>query len=84
MGSSHLRSVVVQTSMNLTQFAVKGQWNQATAIRSNTGVNADFQTIFNQSKPTAAAGAYRRVVRGFVTDIFFPKGGAADPVGGVW
>ena len=80
VGSAHSGNIVVQTSMNLTPFAVTGQWNQATAIRGNSSVYADFLHVFRQSTPRYGGGGYYARSRGFVTNIFFPKGRAADPV----
>jgi len=77
-GSSHLSDIVVQSSMNLTPFAVAGQWNQATVMR-NADVYDDFSLIFAQSALRTGKGYYARQ-RGYVTNIFFPKGGAPDPV----
>ena len=60
VGSAHSRNIVVQTSMNLTPFAVTGQWNQATAIRGNSDVYADFLHVFKQSTPRYGGGGYLR------------------------
>ena len=83
VGSSHLRNIVVQTSMNLTTFAFQGQWNQAQAMRS-APVYSHYLGIFKQVRlGVPVSGAYRRWTAGNVTDMFFPRPGtsaASDPV----
>jgi hypothetical protein len=81
VGSQHLRTVTVQTSMNLTSFAWHGQWNQATVMYSPT-VFQHFQTIFAQASTDGRSGrGYRSYTAGNVTDIFFPMGlKSRDPI----
>ncbi|MEO7350681.1 MAG: phospholipase D-like domain-containing protein [Marmoricola sp.] len=81
VGSRHRHNVVVQTSMNLTRKAYRGQWNSAT-VMWNEPVYGDFLDIFNQSAARGSAGTgYRKWTHGGVTDIFFPGGTASnDPV----
>jgi len=82
VASGHYRNIVVQTSMNLTQFAMDGQWNQATTMWSKP-VYDEFLTIFNESAHNRNLGnsAYRRYTIPNVASIFFPGGGLnRDPV----
>ena len=82
VGSAHQRNVVMQTSMNLTPFAFRGQWNQAT-VWKNAKIFNHFQAVFNQSLQNKSRGsaAYTRKTFGSVTDIFFPAGSSSrDPV----
>ncbi len=83
VGSGHHRSVVMQTSMNLTNFAYKGQWNQAQVLWSSSSW-AHFMGIFRQMRiGHAVSGAYRHYTAGGVEDLFFPKPGTSagnDPV----
>jgi hypothetical protein len=81
-GKGHQRNVVVQTSMNLTAFAYKGQWNQATVMKS-AKIFSHFRNVFDQSLKDRSRGsnAYVRATAGSVTDIFYPGGGPTrDPV----
>lgn len=82
VGTRHqVRNVVVQTSMNLTAFAYKGQWNQATVLRNRDDVFGRYRGVFNQAATRGATGmGYRRYNDGTVASIFFPKGSTADPV----
>ena len=73
-----LANVTMQTSMNLTAFAYNGQWNQAT-VTQGSAVASHFRTIFNLSA-VKRRGTSRTWTTGAITDMFFPKGGAADPV----
>lgn len=83
VGSRHARNVVVQTSMNLTGFAVKGQWNQAQVLKSRS-VYDDYLRIFHQTKlGRRVASPYHVASFGNVVDLFFPRPGgtaASDPV----
>ncbi len=63
VGSSHQRNIVVQTSMNLTQFAFRGQWNQATASGSGSRSTTTSGTIFNQSSKHRSRGSKAYVRR---------------------
>jgi len=83
VGSRHVRNVVVQSSMNLTKFAVEGQWNQA-EVSWSKAVYAQFMGIFRQTRiGRAVSPTYRRSTAGSITNIFFPlpRGRASnDPV----
>lgn len=84
VASGHARKVTVQTSMNLTTFAVSGQWNEATVWHSGL-VYDDYYGIFRQARlnrpqvqPYSAKALGTAVV-----DYFFPRYGitpAGDPV----
>jgi len=72
VGSRHVRNVVVQSSMNLTSFAVEGQWNQA-EVSWSRAVHAQFMAIFRQTRiGRAASPTYRRSTAGSITNLFFP------------
>lgn len=73
-----LGHATMQTSMNLTAFAVNGQWNQATVTWGAPVANR-FRTIFNLSA-AKRRGGYRSWTDNAITSLFFPKGGSADPV----
>jgi PLD-like domain len=82
VGNSHVRNIVMQTSMNLTPFAFKGQWNQATVYRGEKFFNL-FRLIHNQMSERRNRGGNAYVRRGVVgvTHIFFPGGSASrDPI----
>jgi hypothetical protein len=83
VGLHHERSVVVSTSMNLTTFAARGQWNQAQVVQSSS-VYHDFVTVFRQARiGRPVVNPYRVTSTGNVVDIFFPLPGATaagDPV----
>ncbi len=83
VGYHHVRHVVVQTSMNLTRFAYKSQWNQAQVVRS-ARVYADFMRVFRQTRlGRAVPRSYHVYATGNVVDFFFPKPAttaATDPV----
>ena len=82
VGTSHQRNITMQTSMNLTQFAFRGQWNQATVWKWKP-IFEHYRTIFNQSLKNRSQGsnAYVRRTFGSITDIFFPGGTPSrDPV----
>ncbi len=53
VGATHQRHIVVQTSMNLTEKAYRGQWNQAQAMQS-AKVYRDFLAIFRQKAVAVA------------------------------
>lgn len=73
-----LAHVTMQTSMNLTAFAWNGQWNQAT-VTWGRPIADRFRTIFNLSA-AKRRGGFRQWTDSGITSLFFPKGGAADPV----
>ena len=82
VGDAHVRNIVMQTSMNLTRFAFKGQWNQATVYRGEKFFNL-FRLIHNQMAERRNRGSQAYVRRGVmgVTHIFFPGGSASrDPI----
>ncbi len=83
VGSSHARNIVIQTSMNLTSFAWKGQWNQAQVFSSAPIYNA-FMAIYREMRPaTYNPSPYRIYRTGPITNIFFPFPSATpstDPV----
>jgi hypothetical protein len=83
VGAGHHRSIVMQSSMNLTNFAVVGQWNQAQVLWGSP-YWSHHMGIFRQMRVGAAVyPSYRRYTYGNVDDIFFPKRGttaATDPV----
>jgi len=75
VGASHLHDVVVQGSMNLTAFAVNGQWNQVQALKSHAIAN-NFRGIFRQmSLGRRVARPYNVSTFGNVVDYFFPLPG---------
>ncbi len=79
VGTAHVHDVVVQTSMNLTAFAYKGQWNQA-KVMYDAETYADFVTVFDQMAREERAG-YARFDHptSQISNIFFPKGATEDP-----
>ena len=77
MGSDHVRDLVVQTSMNLTTFAYKGQWNQA-KVMTDADSYANFRSIFFEAAQQSENG-FARWDHGTISDIFFPKKSAPDP-----
>lgn len=83
VGAGHHRSVVMQSSMNLTNFAVNGQWNQAQVVWG-APYWSHFMGIFRQMRiGSPVSSTYRRYVYGNVIDMFFPKRGTTagtDPV----
>jgi phosphatidylserine/phosphatidylglycerophosphate/cardiolipin synthase-like enzyme len=84
VGSRHRPHITFSTSMNLTMFAVTGQWNEAT-ITWNAGVYRAFLKTFKESRPDRRVrGSTYRVYRsGAITSIFFPKSrprASNDPV----
>ncbi len=83
VGSRHVRNVVVQTSMNLTDFAYTNQWNQAQVVWSRS-VHADFARVFAQARRARPVNPpYHVYATGNVVDLFFPRPGATaagDPV----
>jgi hypothetical protein len=79
VGSRHVRDVVVQTSANLTKFAVTGQWNEAQVIRSD-GVHNDYRAIHRQMAIGRALSSPYHVKKiGNVVDFFFPYLGGRTP-----
>ncbi len=83
VGSQHVHDLTVQTSMNLTTFAYRGQWNQAQVVHSSS-VYDDFLGIFKQTRwGRPVANPYHVASMGNVVDLFFPHPGAnaaGDPV----
>jgi phosphatidylserine/phosphatidylglycerophosphate/cardiolipin synthase-like enzyme len=72
VGSAHARNIVFQTSMNLTTFAFRGQWNQA-VVTSSPDIHAAFMAIFREMRPaTYNASPFRDYVTGSIENIFFP------------
>jgi len=82
VGSTHQHNVVMQSSMNLTLFAYKGQWNSA-VVWKDAALYNHFMAVFAQSAANRSRGsnAYvRRTISG-VVDIFYPGGSLSrDPV----
>lgn len=84
VGTAHQRHLLMQTSMNLTVFAYKGQWNQATVMQDERVYNR-FVGIFYQAAQEIRDG-YEHYTdaavpgRGSVDSIFFPKNSYPDPV----
>ena len=83
VGAYHVRTITMQSSMNLTEMGYKGQWNHAT-ITWRRGVHAAFSRIFAESRrDRPASKTYRRFVNGKVQSTFFPRPGTTanyDPV----
>jgi phosphatidylserine/phosphatidylglycerophosphate/cardiolipin synthase-like enzyme len=83
VGRYHVRTITMQSSMNLTEMGYQGQWNHAT-ITWRRGVHAAFSRIFAESRrDRPSAKTYRRFVAGKVQSIFFPRprtSAAYDPV----
>lgn len=83
VGRTHARNITFQTSMNLTEKAHRGQWNQAQVMRSSA-VYADFLTVFRQMRiGRVLADPYVVKARGTVVNYFFPRPratSAEDPV----
>ena len=83
VGAAHARNIVVQTSMNLTDMAYSGQWNQAQVVHGRR-VYDDFLTVFRQARIGRPVGTpYRVTSLGRIADYFFPRPGATaatDPV----
>jgi hypothetical protein len=73
-----LNGITVQTSANLTAFAVSGQWNHATVTRS-ASIQSRFRSVFRASA-LRQRGGFRDYHDGNARSMFFPKGGAPDPV----
>ena len=73
----------MQTSANLTWFAVTGQWNQA-QVSYDPRIYSDFMPVFWQARLNQpVANPYRSTVIGNVHDFFFPlypATQAKDPV----
>lgn len=83
VGHHHTHSVVVQTSMNLTSFAVTNQWNQAQVLHS-ASMWGDFMRVFREARlGRPAARPYHVATYGNVVNFFFPRpgvGATTDPV----
>jgi len=79
VGSSHVRSITMQTSANLTKMAFRGQWNHATTTWRR-GVHKAFSRVFGQSRrDRAVSRPYLRFTHGSVKSIFFPRPGTTAP-----
>ena len=73
VGAAHVPTIAFQTSMNLTTFAVSGQWNQA-QVTYSPNIYRDYATVFAQSRYNRPLpDPYRSVVFGGVHDFFFPR-----------
>jgi hypothetical protein len=83
VGAKHVHRVVVQTSMNLTSMAFRGQWNQAHVVHSFR-VYDDFLSVFRQARlMRPLARPYHVALIGPYTDYFFPRPkatAAQDPI----
>ena len=83
VGSSHVRNIVVQSSMNLTLMGFRGQWNQA-EVWHNQSIYDSFLTIYRQTRIGRAVKAtYRTFQNGTVKSSFYPLHHASasnDPV----
>ncbi len=83
VGAAHVRKIVVQTSMNLTQMAYWGQWNQA-QVSHTARVYDDFTPIFVQSRMARpVAQPYHLASIPPYMNYFFPRPhatAAQDPV----
>jgi phosphatidylserine/phosphatidylglycerophosphate/cardiolipin synthase-like enzyme len=83
VGTSHVRTITVQSSMNLTRMGYKGQWNHATTTWRR-GVHKAFRHIFAESRrDRPVSKTYRRFGNGKVQSSFFPRPGTTanyDPV----
>lgn len=78
--NAHLRNVVIQSSMNLTRFAYKGQWNHATALYNRDSVHRRYNQVFRQSAAKQVHGYESTSNDGFVNS-FYPGGSLSrDPV----
>ena len=86
VGARRARSIVFNTSMNLTRFAYTSQWNQAQVMKTG-GVYHDFMGIFRQARiGRPVAHPYHVKDFGAVADFFFPRPharSAQDPVMGI-
>jgi hypothetical protein len=78
VGKTHRGNLVVQTSMNLTRFAYRGQWNQAT-VWDNAGVYNSFSDIFERVR-SKQQGGIRSYTNGGVTSVFWPRGSLSNDV----
>lgn len=83
VGPRRTRSVSVQTSANLTTFAITGQWNQAQVSHSSR-IWGDHMRVFRELRlGRPVARQYHVQAMGNAVDYFFPKVGttaATDPV----
>ena len=83
VGDYHVRTITVQSSMNLTEMGYQGQWNSATTTW-RPAVHRAFSRIFAESRrDRPSSKPYRRFVAGKVQSVFFPRPGtsaAYDPV----
>ena len=62
VGASHVRTITMQSSMNLTEMGYQGQWNHATTTWRR-GVHAAFSRIFAESRrDRPVSKTYRRFV----------------------
>lgn len=77
--NAHVAKITVQTSMNLTGFAYKGQWNQA-VVTWNARVYDRFLQVFKQMAAKQVHG-YEATSNGGVHNFFYPGGSLSkDPV----
>ena len=79
VGASHVRTITMQTSANLTEMAFRGQWNHATTTWRR-GVHKAFTHVFAQSRlDRPVRRTYLRYTHGPVKSIFFPRPGTTAP-----
>jgi len=78
VGSLHRRNVVMQTSMNLTGFGYRDQWNQATVWWSANVYNA-FNQVFELAR-TKTRGGVRTYRTGNVYSTFWPGASRSNDV----
>ena len=83
VGAAHVRSITMQTSMNLTRMGFEGQWNHATTTWRYKVYRA-FSRMFAESRrDRVSSNQYRRFMSGSVHSIFFPRPGTTaryDPI----
>ena len=72
VGSSHVRNIVFQSSMNLTSFAFHGQWNSA-QVTTSPAVYSAFMAVYREMYPaTYNSSPFRDYTTGSIENIFFP------------
>jgi hypothetical protein len=83
VGSAHVPYVVVQSSMNLTEFAYQRQWNHAQVMWSRA-IYYDFLRVFKQARVgRTVSRPYHVYASGNVVNVFFPRpnpSARVDPV----
>jgi len=83
VGAAHVRTITMQSSMNLTRMGYEGQWNHATTTWRGK-VHSAFRRIFAESRrDRPSSKQYRRFISGKVHSIFFPRPGTTaryDPI----